>query len=220
MELEELKATWQTLEQQMKRGNAINLALYHHQQLAKTRSTLRPLVVGQILQLFGGILVVLFAALLWGTKPTTVPVIVAGVIVHLYGIVCIVAAAVILNAIRNLDYDGSVLEIQDKLARVRRAYVISGIIGGLPWWFLWMPFLMVLLGLVHVNLYANAPSVIWLGVGVGVVGLLAMLWLYRYSRTTAHAGVRRFVDQAVVGRSLLRVQQQLEEIRRFGQEPA
>jgi hypothetical protein len=219
MELEELKATWQTLEQQMKRGNAINLALYNHQKLAKARSMLRPLVVGQMLQLFFGILVVLFAALLWMTHPTAVAVIVAGVIVHVYGIVCIVAAGVILNAIRKLDYDGSVLEIQDRLAHVRRAYVLSGIIAGLPWWFLWIPFLMVLLGLGHVNLYANAPLMIWLSVGVGVVGLAAMLWLYRYSRT-GHAGVRRFVDEAMVGRSLLRAQEQLEEIRRFGQEAA
>ena len=220
MELDELKATWQTLEQQMKRGNAINLALYNHQRLARTRSTLRPLIVGQMLQLVFGILVVLFAALLWMTHPTAVAVIVAGVIVHLYGIVCIVAAGVVLGGIHRIDYDGSVLAIQDRLAHVRRAYVLSGIIAGLPWWFLWIPFLMVLLGLVHVNLYANAPLMIWLSLGVGVVGLAAMLWLYRYSRTTVHAGLRRFVDQAVVGRSLLRAQQQLEEIRQFAQEPA
>lgn len=218
MELDELKATWQTLEQQMKRGNAINLALYNHQRLARTRSTLRPLIVGQVLQLLMGIAVILFAAALWSTKPTAIPVIVAGVLVQLYGVVCIAAAAGVLGGIQRIDYDGSVLEMQDRLAHVRRAYVLSGIIAGLPWWFLWIPFLMVLLGLGHVNLYAHAPAVIWLGAGVGVVGLLAMLWFYRYSRTTRHAGLRRFVDQAVVGRTLLRAQQQLEEIRQFAHE--
>jgi phage shock protein PspC (stress-responsive transcriptional regulator) len=125
-----------------------------------------------------------------------------------------------MGAIHNIDYSGSVLEIQERLARVRRAYIIGGIVGGLTWWFLWVPVLMVLLALVHVNLYADAPSVIWSGLAVGVVGLAGMLWVYAYSRKPGRDGLRRFVDQAVVGRSLLRAQSQLDEVRRFAQEAA
>ena len=112
------------------------------------------------------------------------------------------------------------LEIQERLARVRRAYIVGGIVAGLTWWFLWIPLLMVLLALVHVNLYAHAPSVVWGGVAVGVVGLAGMLWLYAFSRKPSHQQVRRFVDQAVVGRSLQRAQAQLDEIRQFSQERA
>jgi len=126
----------------------------------------------------------------------------------------------VMGAIHNIDYAGTVLEIQEKLARVRRAYIVGGIVGGLTWWFLWVPVLMVLLALLHVNLYANAPGVIWGGLAVGVFGLAGMLWLYGYSRKPGHHRLRRFIDQGVIGRSLLRAQEQLDEVRKFAQEAA
>jgi len=220
MELEDLKMTWETLNQQLKRASDINLAVYTHQKLASARRTLRPLFWGQALQIFFGIAFLLLAAAFWSTKPHALSVIVAGVAVHAYGIGCIIAAGMVMGAIHNLDYSGSVLEIQERLARVRRAYIVGGIVGGLTWWFLWVPLLMVLLALVHVNLYANAPEVIWGGLAVGLLGLAGMLWLYGYSRKPGHDRLRRFVDQGVIGRSLLKAQAQLDEVRQFAQEAA
>ncbi len=220
MELEELKTTWETLNQHMKRENAISLALYTDRKLANARSRLRPLFFGQILQLFFGLAFLFLAAALWSSGPTAISVIVAGVAVNAYGVGCIIAAGVVMGAIANIDYAGSVLEIQDRLARVRRAYIVGGIVAGLTWWFLWIPLVMVLLGLIHVNLYAHAPSVIWGSIAVGVIGMAGMLWFYAYSRKPGHERVRRFVDQAVVGRSIQKAQAQLEEIRKFAQEAA
>jgi hypothetical protein len=218
MELEELKTTWEILNRHMKRESAISLAMYTDHKLTALRSRLRPLFVGQILQIFLGVAFLLLAAALWSSRPKAISVIVAGVVIHVYGIACIVLAAVVIGAIASIDYSGSVLEIQEKLARVRRAYIVGGIVGGLTWWFLWVPVLMVLLGLVHANLYAQAPSVIWSGLAVGVVGLAGMLWFYAYSRKPGHEGLRRFVDQAVIGRSIQKAQAQLDEVRRFAQE--
>jgi hypothetical protein len=218
MELEELKSAWQALDRQLKRESAITLAMYTDQKLAGARSTLRPLARGQMLQLFGGMLVLLLSGLLWSTGPTAISVIVAGVVVNAYGIASVISAGMVLGAIAQIDYSGSVLEIQDRLARVRRAYIVSGIVAGLPWWFLWLPFLMVILAFAHVNLYASAPSVVWIGLAIGVAGLLGTRWLYAYSRQTSRTGLRRAVDEAVVGLSLQRAQAQLDEIRRFGEE--
>lgn len=215
-----MKLAWEALNQQMKRDSAINLAIYTHQKLVTARSTLRPLFWGQMLQMFFGIAFLLLAVALWSTKPHAASVIIAGVVIHLYGIGCILAAAIVMGAIHNIDYSGSVLGIQEKLARVRRAYIISGLVCGLTWWFLWIPVLMVLLALVGVNLYAHAPSMIWGSMAVGVVGLAGMLWLYAYSRKPGHDRLRRFVDQAMVARSLQRAQAQLNEVRQFAQEAA
>jgi MFS family permease len=220
MELEELKMTWESLNQQLKRESALNLALYTDRKLANARSRVRPLFIGQILQLFFGVAFLLLAATLWSTKPTAVSVIIAGVAVNAYGVGCIIAAGMVMGAISNIDYAGSVLEIQERLARVRRAYIVGGLIAGLTWWFFWIPLLMVLLGLVNVNLYAHAPSVIWGGLAVGVIGLAGTLLLYAYSRKPSNERLRRFVDQAMVGRSLQRAQAQLDEIREFTQEAA
>jgi hypothetical protein len=220
MELEELKMAWETLNQHMKRESAISLALYADRKLANIRTRLRPLFIGQILQLFFGISFLLLAAALWSTRPTALSVVVAGVVVNAYGVGCIIAAGMVMGAISNIDYAGSVLEIQERLARVRCAYIVGGLVAGLTWWFLWIPVLMVLLALVHVNLYAHAPSVVWIGLAIGTVGLAGMLLLYAYSRKPSHERLRHFADQAMVGRSLQRAQAQLDEIRQFGQEAA
>lgn len=220
MELDEMKTAWEALNRQLKRDSAINLAMYTHQKVTSARASLRPLFWGQMLQILFGIPFLLLAAMLWSTRPHAVSVIVAGVVVHAYGIGCIITAGVVMGAIHNIDYSGSVLDIQEKLARVRRAYIVGGIVGGLTWWFLWIPVLMVLLALVHVNLYAHAPSVIWSGIAVGIVGLSAMLWIYSCSRNPGRDRLRRFVDQAMIAQSLLRAQAQLNEVRQFAQEAA
>jgi hypothetical protein len=220
MELEELKTAWETMNQQLKRDSAINLAMYTHQKLESTRSNLRPLFWGQMLQVLFGVSFLLLAAALWSSRPGAISVIVAGVLVNAYGVGCLISAGMVMGAIGNVDYAGSVLEIQERLARVRRAYIVAGIVVGQTWWFFWIPVLMVLFALLHVNLYAHAPSVVWLGIAVGVAGLIATWWIYARSRKPGHERLRRFVDQAMIGRSLQRAQAQLDEIRQFAQEAA
>jgi hypothetical protein len=218
MEIDELKSAWQVLDRKISRESAIQFAFYRDRKLDQTRSSLLPLRRGQVVQLFAGAGIVLLAGLLWSKKNTDIPNIAAGIAVHLYGIVCIISAAVVLHGIREMDFSDSVLEIQSKLARVRKAYILSGLVVGQPWWFMWVPFLMVLAKLGGVNVYAHAPSVIWIGLGVGVAGILATWGLYSYSRDTSRPRLNRWVDDAITGRSLRRAQAQLEEIRRFEQE--
>lgn len=218
MELDELKSAWQVLDRKLSRESAINLALYRDRKLDQVRSSLQPLRRQLVAQLLAGIGIILFAAVLWSKQPTAISIILAGVAVQLYGIACIISAGVVLSGIRSVDYSGSVLEIQNRLARVQRAYVLAGIVAGLPWWFMWVPFLMVLAQFGGVDLYANAPSVIWGGLGVGALGMLASWWLYSYSRDTSRPRLNRWVDDAMTGRSLRKAQGQLEEIRRFEQD--
>jgi len=218
MELDELKSAWQILDKKISREYTISLASYHERKLEQARSSLQPLRRGQIIQLLAGCGVLIFAVLLWSTKPTAISVIVAGVVVHLYGIASIGFAGVVLGGIHGIDYSEPVLEIQQKLAKVRKAYILGGIFLGLPWWFLWVPFLMVLAGLGGVNLYANAPSFVWINLGVGALGLVATWCLYSYSRDMSRPRLNRWVDNAITGRSLRRVQQLLEELRKFEQE--
>ena len=218
MELDELISAWQVLDRKLSRESAINLALYRDRKLDQVRSSLQPLRWQLVVQLLAGIGIVLFAGFLWSTQPRAISIILAGAAVQLYGIACIISAGVMLSGIRSVDYSDSVLEIQNKLARVRRAYVLAGIAAGLPWWFMWVPFLMVLAHFGGVNLYAHAPAVIWDGLGVGVVGTLASWWLYSYSRDVPRPRLNRWVNDAMIGRSLRRAQEQLEEIRRFEQD--
>lgn len=218
MELDDFKSAWQSLDQRLQRSNAINLQQFRDRRLDKMQSSLRPLFWGLIVQMLFGVGFVLLAAMLWMTQPHALTVIAAGVIVHAYGVVCIVMAGITLGRIRNIDYAMPVLEIQKHLARIRRIYILGGMIVGLPWWFLWVPILTVLLALVGVNLYTHAPSVIWIGLGIGAAGLLATWWLHRWSRSPNRPRLARAMDTAVTGRSLSRAQAQLDELKRFEQE--
>lgn len=110
------------------------------------------------------------------------------------------------------------LEIQRQIARVRRGYIVSGMVAGLPWWFLWVPVLMVLSALAGVDLQARAASTVWAGLAIGAAGLLGTAWFHRWSRCPARPRLAKAMDDAVTGRSLRRAQAQIDELRRFEQE--
>ena len=218
MELDEFKSAWQSLDARLARDNALNLQLLRERRTDKARSSLRPLAWGQALQMAFGLAFIVLGGLLWMTRPDVASVIVAGVVVHAYGVACIVLAGATLPAIARIDYAAPVLEIQTALARVRKLYIIGGMVAGLPWWFLWVPILMVLAALVGVDLAARAPGLVWGGMAVGAAGLLGTWCLHRWSRRPGHARLAGAVDDAVTGRSLRRAQAQLDELRRFEQE--
>ncbi|MET0654878.1 MAG: serine/threonine protein kinase [Pseudoxanthomonas sp.] len=221
MELDELKATWQALDHRLAQHNRIGMELFKEKKLEKARTSLRPLFWGQLAQmLLIGLPFVLLAGSLWmsleGRPP--LPLLLAGIFVHAYGVATIALAGCTMGLIRTIDYSAPVLGIQKQLARLRRFYVVNGMIAGLPWWLMWVPVLMVLSGLRGVDLYAWAPSVVWIGLGIGVAGLLATWWLHRWSRSGRRPRLAKAMEDGVTGGSLLRAQRTLEEISRFEKE--
>ena len=216
MELDDFKSAWQTLDQRLQLNNSLKLHELRERTLAKTRSNLRPLFWGQIAQiLFMGIPCILLAAVLWMSEPAFASVIVAGAVLQAYGVLTIASAGMVLGQLAKIDQAAPVVEIQKQLARTRTLYVRSGMIAGLPWWFLWVPILMVLVGLGDVDLLANAPWLVWSGLGIGVAGLLGTFWFHRWARRPERAEFGRKVDDTLTGGSLRRAMAQLQEVRRF-----
>lgn len=224
MELDDLKTTWQTLDRHLERRNAIDLQLFHDRKLDKARNSLRPLFWGQLLQmLLIGVPFVLLAAALWvqaGADAVTLsmPLLAAGIFVHAYGVAAIVLAGCTLGLIQSINYSAPVLTIEKQLAKLRRFYVFNSMMVGLPWWLIWVPVLMVLAGIAGVDLYAQAASVVWIGLGIGFAGLLATWWFHRWSRDPRRARLGKRLDDSATGGSILKMQGILDEIRRFEQE--
>ena len=218
MELNELKSTWQILEKALERGNQLSVAMLRQQRLDAVNRSLRPLKLNQAFQIFLGVLFIVLAGLLWSTKPTAISVILGGIFVQAYGIGCVMTAGMVFSSLSRIDYAAPVVEVQGGLARVRRAYGICVLVAGLSWWFLWIPLLMLLAGLAHVDLYAHAPSVIWVGLATGIVGLLGMYSMYIYSLKSSNMQLRQFIERATFGRSLQNALQQLNEVRKFEEE--
>lgn len=215
MELDDFKTAWQTLDQRLQQQQELNLRLFRDHKLQRAKSGLRPLFWGQVAQLLWGLGFILLAALLWSEPPMEAAVIAAGVTVHLYGIGCVATAAITLVQMSRIDYSSPVLEIQKQLAKVRRSYIVGGMVAGLPWWFLWVPLIMVLAGLAGANLYANAAPFVWMGVAIGAAGLLGTRWFFRWSRDISRPRLAQAIEDGMTGASLRRARAQLDELLQF-----
>ena len=138
MELDYLKQAWQTLDRRMQQQNALQLTLFREQKIGRIKTSLRPLFWGQVLQMMFGIATVVAGVWLWRNYSSNTAIVICGIVVQLYGIATIIASDVVLVGIARIDRSLPVLELQQRLAKLRRDYLIGGAVVGLPWWLLWM----------------------------------------------------------------------------------
>lgn len=218
MELDDLKTVWQSLDRRLEQQNRLAWNQLKDRRLEKAKSGLRPLYWGQIVQSVCGIPVILLGVATWSQHLDVPSLVVAGLALHMYGVLMIVCAGRTLWLISRIDYAAPVVGIQRELAELRRAYAIGGMAVGLPQWVMWMPFFMALLGLVGVDLFARAPSVIFAGLAIGIAGLLLTWWFHRWSLHPNHPKLAKFMEDSVTGKSLLKAQKILDDVRRFEEE--
>ncbi|HTA65936.1 MAG TPA: serine/threonine protein kinase [Xanthomonadaceae bacterium] len=218
MELDDMKAAWQTLDQRLDRQAALNFLVFKESKLDRMMRGLRPLVVGQVLQMLFGAAFVLLAVSFWPHYVGIPHLLIAGIVLQVYGVALIAFGGITLGFIGRIDHSSPVLAIQQQFASLRRFYIRTGLGLGLAWWFLWIPLMMVLIGLAGVDLYAHAPSVVWWGIATGVAGLLLTWIFHRWSRHPSRPNVARAVDESLAGSSLTKAQRLLDEIAQFERE--
>ena len=131
MELDDVKSAWQALDRRLELDNRLKLHALHERSTHQTRRALRPLFWGQIAQILFALPFIALAALLWMSHPVHLATIVAGVLVHAYGVLTIICAGVVLGQLGKVDYSQPVLDIQKHLLRARTLYIRSGMIAGL-----------------------------------------------------------------------------------------
>ena len=217
MELDDMKAAWQTLNQRLETQAALNLHVFKDNKLDMLRRGLRPLVWGQAIQIVIGVLIAMWGGSFWVDHRTVPHLLIAGLIVHATGISMIALGALMETLIARIDHSAPVLTIQRQLAQLRKVYVRAGIAVGLPWCALWVPFTMVALKSVFgPDLYLNAPQMVWDNVGFGVVCILGTLAFLRWAR--GRPNVARRLGDFAAGRSIVRAQGLLDEIARFERE--
>lgn len=216
MELDDLKNAWRTLDRRAEQQLTLQLHMHREHKLDALRRHLLPLVWGHTLQMLFGALLILLAVSVWHRHVHETHLLVAGLVIHAYGIAVVIFGGVMLSRIRGIDYSAPVLGLQKQLASVRRQYVLGGMWVGLPWWLLWVPCAMlVFMALFGADFYRNAPLVIWLNLGVGVLGLLATWAFHRWSRHPSRPRLAKWLDDSLAGSSLRKAQGVLDEIARF-----
>lgn len=216
MDIDELKAAWQSLERRMAQQDQLSLHLFREGRLEKARHSLRPLFWGQLIQIVFGVAMIVLGVSCWSPHRELPVLLVSGIIVHAYGVATTALAGITLGLISQIDYSAPVLTIQRHLARLRRFYIFNGMIAGLSWWFLWLPFVIALGAVVGGNLTPAAPGMLAVCLAIGIPGLIATAWIHRYRRR--RAGSDACFEDVLGGGSIQRSQRVLDELSRFERE--
>ena len=172
------------------------MLLTRRQLMERVERSLRPLFNGQMLQILFGISLILLGVHCWARNTQIPHRVVNGVILHVYGVLVISQALLVCTRVRRLDYSKSVVDIRSKLDSLRSGYLRAGVIIGFVWWLMWIP-VAVALGFDFVmHPYSLIPSLV-----VGIVGLVASLWLYwlvlRSGNPSAESWRRKLAGESI-----------------------
>ncbi len=220
MELDDLKAAWNTLDTRMDTIEALAMRDFKERRLDKVRAMVRRIGLGQTLQILIWGLVVATVGPFWIEHRDTTHLLLFGLSLHLYGVITICSSVVQLLLVAAVNYDRPVLQIQRQLVRLRRFRILSNVVLSLPWWVLWL--VATLVGakwLLGVDFYAIAPG--WINMTLLVGALLmvlnaALAWHWA-KHPPASRFYNRFVDD-LAGYGFSTATRQLDDIARFERE--
>lgn len=179
MELQELERAWGGIEQRLAAQDRELAALRRGAGLSGARARLRWVTIGQALQLAVGLGFVLWAGSYWWERRDTPHLLAYGLAIHAYGVALLGLAAAQLARLARIDYDAPVLSVQSRLqslGRVRirheRALLMAGCV-------MWVPFLLVVLHGLGLDVWRHSPANVWANLAFGVVLALVAGWATR-----------------------------------------
>ena len=217
MVLDDLRQAVADIDRRATQARNIGVAAYREQRLDRTRASLRPVLWEHAGQIALGVLIALAVGPFWWNHWAQPGLLVAGLVLHVYAVLMIALGVRVIVSIRTLDLDGPVVEIQRALARLRRSYVMTGFVVGMPWWLLWIPLVMVVFG-IDLTAWAS-PAWLVTNLIIGVVGIVGTLWYFRHLwLEPVDSERRRSIEASVSGKSFLSAQRLLDEIARFERE--
>ncbi|WP_243049712.1 hypothetical protein [Dyella sp. RRB7] len=220
MELDDFKLAWQQIDRRLEQQHALNLQWLQTTAATRARRRLRPLWFGQLLQMAGGVALIVLAAGFWSARRDNPHLLACGLMLHGYGLMLVLAGARNLYLIGRVDYGLPVLVIQKRLAALRawRVGVEAPVFGALGC-FVWIP--LALVSFDHwwgVDLWVRAPVVVWSFIASGVACLLVFGGIIAWSRRPGHERMANVLSRQAAGGSVQRAQAELQELARFEQD--
>lgn len=217
-----IKSALQGIDARLAQRHALDLRQQRRSGIARIQWGLWPLWFGQMMQMLFGLLCIALGVAVWTHLRDGSALFFSAIVVHAYGIACIVLGGITLGKLAGIDRSASLLDTQTRLAKLRRLYVIGGMTVGLAWWLFWIPFMATLffwLSGGRANLYVNIGSMtVAIMVGVGIAGLIGTWWFHRWSRSPRRPKLAKAMDDAVTGHSIARAQRRLDELKSFGED--
>ena len=218
MELDELKASWRSLDQRMERLSKINLALVADAQTRKARWRLLPVFIGALLNVgVGGWLVGVFARF-WSSHLDTPSAVVSGIALHALAVGVVIAGVVQLLLILRINFARPVVVIQRYLALLRHWEVRTFYWTWIGAWLL-CPALLVaaVMAIAGVDLWTVAPGLVLINIAVCSGVALLSIALHRVARRRG-GRLGAWLDRFLTNHSIERARLELDEIDQFARE--
>lgn len=198
MELDELKAAWRVLDHRVSGLEAAAPA----RGVGGVRAELRPLVIGQTIQIVAGLAFAVGAGSFWIDHRDMPNLVVTGLLLHLYAIAMIVAAARNLFLVSRVSEGAPVLALQRRVASLRAWRIREGRWFGIVGCFMWVALIVWAFALLGVDIVATRPGFVGFLLATAVVCLGVYVVVSRLARSPE-------------GRAVQRARERLDEIARF-----
>lgn len=215
-ELDDLKTAWQTLNRNLERQNVLALDEFRERKLSRFRSGLRPLAIGQVMQLILGAAMTIFFAQFWVSHIAAPVLFVSGLLLQLYGTMFVAFAARDLLLIRRIDYAAPVIIIQRQLAELQSWHLRAAVFHGLAGAVAWLPAMFVVLHFLGADVFMNKPSKMWWLISTALVCLAFNYGLIRLARSPGRCGLA--LRDSWIGRTVTRAKATLDEVENFERE--
>jgi hypothetical protein len=210
MDIGELERAWHDLDGRLAGLERQARREREHRAFASVRARLRPLALGQLVQLAIAVAIVVVAGPYWVGHWGTPHLVVYGVAIHAYGIALLIVALTQLMAVWRVDYRQPVLVVQRRLlqlawlrVRSERWLLMAGFV-------VWVPFVFAVAAAAGLDVWRTSPLTVWLNLAVGIAMAAGVGWL------TFRFGDRFACDAS--GRSLVAAQRDISEL--AGEGPA
>jgi len=218
MELDELKASWQRLDQRVQELTLINRRLAADNVVRKARWRLAPVVAGAVANIVIGAFFSVVAGRFWGTHLDSAPALIAGIALHALSILFIVIGIGRLGLARQIDFTRPVLDIQRSLAALQRweAWSFHAVWVGVSLLVMavMIAFAIAMLG---AGVWERAPAYLLVNLAVWLAIGLAPPLLYIGSRRRRGRIAAR-MDAFLTSHSIARARAMVDEIDEFARD--
>ncbi len=215
MDLDELKASWQSLDRRVDELTSINRRLLTETISRKARWRLVPVLVGAAVNMIIGAWFALVWGGFWSAHLTNPAVVIAGIALHLASIGLFVMGAVRMVLVLRLDYSQPVLTIQRALATLQDFEARSFHAVWLACWILVPAALVaIVMGFAGVDLWERASGYVIANFLVCLAGGLAPPLLHFWARRRGGRLAAR-IDNFLLSHSIARAKAAIAEIDDF-----
>ena len=217
MELDALKLALARLDERLDQEVALQARQIRSFTRDRLEGHLRPVARAQVWVILFGALACFLGVAAWYGNFDRTDLFISGVILHAYGIVTIATGVATIVMVGQVDYSEPVVAIQKRLARVRHTALIAGMVAGMPWFILWLPFAIAVFAVLFgVDVANSAGAGFWgLIAIVGAIALAAPSLVYRWAKGTKRDRIAKAFEDVFTGANLRRAQAHLDEIARF-----